>query len=72
RIGVIFFDTENVPLEKYNFKLQLNQCYRSLLEEADLEFSLRSFPNDMNIYVSLCIPTDTNQWHQTSLITPSS
>ncbi|KAL2937784.1 DNA polymerase zeta processivity subunit [Bienertia sinuspersici] len=43
RVAVIFFDTENIPLERYNFKLQLNQSYGSLLEEADFEFSLRSF-----------------------------
>ncbi|PSR95500.1 DNA polymerase zeta processivity subunit like [Actinidia chinensis var. chinensis] len=43
RVAVIFFDTENIPLERFIFKLSVNQSYGSNVEEANLEFSLRSF-----------------------------
>ncbi|KAI6688887.1 hypothetical protein NL676_025715 [Syzygium grande] len=43
RVAVVFFDTENVPLERFIFKLSVNQSYGSKVEDADLEFSLRSF-----------------------------
>ncbi|KAH1210914.1 DNA polymerase zeta processivity subunit [Glycine max] len=43
RVAVIFFNADNVPLEKFVFKLAMNQTYSSEVEEVDLEFSLRSF-----------------------------
>lgn len=43
RVAVIFFNADNVPLEKFVFKLAMNQAYDSEVEEVDLEFSLRSF-----------------------------
>ena len=43
RVAVIFFDTENIPLERFIFKLSVNQSCGSNVEEANLEFSLRSF-----------------------------
>jgi len=43
RVVVIFYDKEHVPIEKFVFKLAVNQSYGSKLEEADLEFALRSF-----------------------------
>lgn len=43
RIAVVFFDTENVPQERFIFKLSVNQSCGSMVEDADLEFSLRSF-----------------------------
>ncbi|KAI8557361.1 hypothetical protein RHMOL_Rhmol04G0004900 [Rhododendron molle] len=43
RVAVIFFDSENIPLERFIFKLSVNQSYGSKVEAADLEFSLRSF-----------------------------
>ncbi|XP_060179246.1 DNA polymerase zeta processivity subunit isoform X3 [Lycium barbarum] len=43
RVAVIFFDSNNVPLERFVFKINVNQSYGSKLEEADLEFSLKSF-----------------------------
>jgi len=39
----VLFDTENVPLERFIFKLSVNQSCGSMVEDADLEFSLRSF-----------------------------
>ncbi|KAI3440308.1 HORMA domain-containing protein, partial [Psidium guajava] len=43
RVAVVFFDTENVPLERFILKLSVNQSCGSKVEDADLEFSLRSF-----------------------------
>lgn len=43
RVAVVFFDTENIPLERFIFKLSVNQSCDSKVEDADLEFSLRSF-----------------------------
>ncbi|XP_030442367.1 DNA polymerase zeta processivity subunit-like isoform X2 [Syzygium oleosum] len=43
RVAVVFFDTQNVPLERFIFKLSVSQSCGSKVEDADLEFSLRSF-----------------------------
>ncbi|GFP97876.1 DNA polymerase zeta processivity subunit [Phtheirospermum japonicum] len=43
RVAVIFFDDGGVPIERFIFKLDVNQCYGTTIEQADLEFSLRSF-----------------------------
>ncbi|CAN6559602.1 unnamed protein product [Malus baccata var. baccata] len=43
RVAVIFFDGDNIPVERFMFKLNVNQSHGSRVEEADLEFSLRSF-----------------------------
>ncbi|TVU04822.1 hypothetical protein EJB05_47957 [Eragrostis curvula] len=43
RVVVIFYDKEHVPIEKFVFKLAVNQSYGFKLEEANLEFALRAF-----------------------------
>ncbi|CAK9174975.1 unnamed protein product [Ilex paraguariensis] len=43
RVAIIFFNNENIPVERFIFKLTVNLSYGSRVEEADLEFSLRSF-----------------------------
>uniref|UniRef100_A0A7C8YT24 HORMA domain-containing protein n=1 Tax=Opuntia streptacantha TaxID=393608 RepID=A0A7C8YT24_OPUST len=43
RVAVIFFGSDGTPLERYIFKLQVNQAYGSKVDENDLVFSLRSF-----------------------------
>lgn len=43
RVAVIFFDDGDVPIERLIFGLNVNQSYNSKVEQADLEFSLRSF-----------------------------
>ncbi|XP_034214401.1 DNA polymerase zeta processivity subunit-like isoform X1 [Prunus dulcis] len=43
RVAVIFFNSDSIPVERFIFKLTVNQSYGSRVEEADLEFSLRSF-----------------------------
>nr|XP_010908765.1 DNA polymerase zeta processivity subunit [Elaeis guineensis] len=43
RVTVIFYDKEHVPVERFVFKLNLNQSYSSKVEENSLEFALRAF-----------------------------
>ncbi|EEE55135.1 DNA polymerase zeta processivity subunit isoform X2 [Oryza sativa Japonica Group] len=43
RVVVIFYDKAHVPVEKFVFKLAVNQSYGSKIEEASLEFALRAF-----------------------------
>ncbi|KAF9589795.1 hypothetical protein IFM89_028730 [Coptis chinensis] len=43
RVVVIFFNNDNVPFERFVFNVTVNQSYKMNVEEADLEFSLRSF-----------------------------
>lgn len=43
RVVVIFYDKAHVPVEKFVFKLAVNQSYGSKVEEANLEFALRAF-----------------------------
>ncbi|XP_072989630.1 DNA polymerase zeta processivity subunit [Typha latifolia] len=43
RVVVIFYNKEQVPVEKFVFKLTVNQSYSSTVEENNLEFALRAF-----------------------------
>ncbi|XP_038685186.1 DNA polymerase zeta processivity subunit isoform X2 [Tripterygium wilfordii] len=43
RVAVIFFNTDNMPVESFIFKLMVSLSYGAKVEEGDLEFSLRSF-----------------------------
>ncbi|KAK4594573.1 hypothetical protein RGQ29_018310 [Quercus rubra] len=86
RAAVIFFNTDGIPVERFVFKLAVNLSYGSKVEEADLEFSLRSFLIKLSVSESLTkvlprkasankdveqwIPTDTRQWEQPPLLTP--
>ncbi|XP_021818672.1 DNA polymerase zeta processivity subunit-like [Prunus avium] len=42
RVVVIFFNSDSILVERFMFKLTVNQSYGLRVEEADLEFSLRS------------------------------
>ncbi|XP_062174250.1 DNA polymerase zeta processivity subunit isoform X2 [Alnus glutinosa] len=53
RVAVIFFNIDCIPVERFVFKLTVNQCYGLKLEEADLEFSLRSFLIKLSVSESL-------------------
>lgn len=53
RVAVIFFNADNVPLEKFVFKLAMNLSYGSAVEEVDLQVSLRSFMSKLSISESL-------------------
>ncbi|KAJ0103269.1 hypothetical protein Patl1_05134 [Pistacia atlantica] len=53
RVAVIFFNADNIPVERYIFKLMINQSYGSKVEEGELEFSLRSFLTKLSVSQSL-------------------
>lgn len=53
RVAVIFFNANNVPLERYVFKIMVNQSYGSMVEEGNLDFSLRSFLIKLSVSKSL-------------------
>lgn len=53
RVAVIFFNAEDIPLEKFVFKLAMNLSYGSPVEEVDLQFSLRSFMSKLSVSESL-------------------
>ncbi|XP_031255277.1 DNA polymerase zeta processivity subunit [Pistacia vera] len=53
RVAVIFFNADNIPVERYIFKLMFNQSYGSKVEEGELEFSLRSFLTKLLVSQSL-------------------
>ena len=40
---MVFLDDDALPIERFVFKLNVNQSYSSKVQQADLEFSLRSF-----------------------------
>nr|GEW64643.1 DNA polymerase zeta processivity subunit [Tanacetum cinerariifolium] len=43
RVAVIFFNRDKIPIEKFMFKINVNQSYESIIEDADVELSLRAF-----------------------------
>ncbi|KAF7822573.1 DNA polymerase zeta processivity subunit isoform X1 [Senna tora] len=67
RVAVVFFKADYVPLEKFVFKLAVNQSYDSKVEEADLEVSLRSFLIKLSVSESLTkdLPQDC-KWEITA------
>nr|GME16775.1 DNA polymerase zeta processivity subunit [Ipomoea batatas] len=67
RVAVILFDSKSVPFERFVFKIDVNQSYGSMVEEADLEFSLRSFFIKLPISQSLTqtLPQDC-RWEITA------
>ncbi|KAK1586465.1 hypothetical protein Q3G72_002855 [Acer saccharum] len=67
RVAVIFFNTDNIPVEKYIFKLNINQSCGSNVEEGALEFTLRSFLIKLSVSQSLSrsLPCDC-RWEITA------
>ncbi|TYI03437.1 hypothetical protein ES332_A11G340100v1 [Gossypium tomentosum] len=55
RVAVTFFNTDNIPMERFIFKLTVNQSFGSKVEESDLEFSLRSFLIKLSVSQPLTI-----------------
>ena len=51
--AVIFSNTDSIPVERFVFKLAVNLSYGSKVEEANLEFSFRSFLIKLSILESL-------------------
>lgn len=53
RLAIIFFHNENTPVEKFIFKLNVNQSYGSKVDDAEMEFSFRSFLIKLSVSESL-------------------
>ncbi|CAO2826055.1 unnamed protein product [Amaranthus hypochondriacus] len=71
RVAVIFFDSDNSPLERYNFKFQVNQSGGPKVQESDLGFSLRSFLVKLSLSKALArvLPRDC-RWEITAFFSP--
>ncbi|XP_039115199.1 DNA polymerase zeta processivity subunit isoform X3 [Dioscorea cayenensis subsp. rotundata] len=67
RVAVIFYDEKQAPIEKFVFKLAVNQTYHSKVEENDLEFALRAFLIKLTVAEPLTktLPAGT-RWEVTS------
>ncbi|KAJ0974615.1 hypothetical protein J5N97_016580 [Dioscorea zingiberensis] len=67
RVAVIFYDKKQVPVERFIFKLTVNQTYHSKVEENDLEFALRAFLIKLTVTKPLTktLPTGS-QWEVTA------
>ncbi|PIA37830.1 hypothetical protein AQUCO_03000399v1 [Aquilegia coerulea] len=67
RVVVMFFNNDNIPLERFVFSLTVSQSYKSNVEETDLEFSLRSFLVKLPVSESLSkvLPRDC-RWEITA------
>ncbi|KAI9116484.1 hypothetical protein K1719_012651 [Acacia pycnantha] len=67
RVAVIFYKADDVPLEKFVFKLAVNQSSGSNVDEVDLELSLRSFLIKLSVSESITkdLPQDC-KWEITA------
>lgn len=43
RVTVIFYDSQQVPMEKFVFKLSMNLSDPSMVNEENVEFAFKSF-----------------------------
>uniref|UniRef100_J3MUU7 HORMA domain-containing protein n=1 Tax=Oryza brachyantha TaxID=4533 RepID=J3MUU7_ORYBR len=67
RVLVIFYDKAHVPVEKFVFRLEVNQCYGSKIEEANLEFALRAFLIKLTVAEPLTRPLPSDgSWEVTA------
>ncbi|CAD5184624.1 unnamed protein product [Musa acuminata subsp. malaccensis] len=67
RVNVIFYDNEHVPIEKFIFKIIVNQSYNSKVEENDLEFALRAFLIKLTVAEPLTKPLPSgSSWEVTA------
>ncbi|EEF48809.1 Mitotic spindle assembly checkpoint protein MAD2B, putative [Ricinus communis] len=67
RVAVIFLNNDNIPVERFIFKLAVNQAYGLNVEESGLEFSLRSFLKKLSVSAPLTriLPRDC-RWEITA------
>ncbi|CAL9098394.1 unnamed protein product [Musa textilis] len=67
RVNVIFYDNEHVPVEKFVFKIIVNQSYNSKVEENDVEFALRAFLIKLTVAEPLTKPLPSGSgWEVTA------
>uniref|UniRef100_A0A1J3IT62 DNA polymerase zeta processivity subunit n=1 Tax=Noccaea caerulescens TaxID=107243 RepID=A0A1J3IT62_NOCCA len=69
RVAVIFFNEDNVPVERFVFKLSINSSCAASVEEGQLEFALRSFLIKLSVSKSLVKPLPHNcRWEVTAYV----
>ncbi|CAH8321431.1 unnamed protein product [Eruca vesicaria subsp. sativa] len=69
RVAVIFFSNDNVPVERFIFKLTINPSSAASVEESQLEFRLRSFLVKLSASKSLVKPLPPNcRWEVTAYL----
>ncbi|ESQ35155.1 hypothetical protein EUTSA_v10008810mg [Eutrema salsugineum] len=69
RVAVIFFSEDNVPVERFIFKLTINPSCAASVEEGQLEFALRSFLIKLSVSKSLVKPLPHNcRWEVTAYL----
>ncbi|XP_020092092.1 DNA polymerase zeta processivity subunit isoform X1 [Ananas comosus] len=67
RVVVIFYDKERIPVERFVFKLTVNQSYSSKVEEENLEFALRAFLVKLTVAEPLTKPLPSgSSWEITA------
>ncbi|KAL0757406.1 hypothetical protein Bca101_095074 [Brassica carinata] len=69
RVAVIFFGNDNVPVERFIFKLTINLSSAASVEENQLEFALRSFLIKLSVAKPLVKPLPPNcRWEVTAYL----
>ncbi|KAG7646538.1 DNA polymerase zeta processivity subunit [Arabidopsis thaliana] len=69
RVAVVFFSEDNVPVERFIFKLTIKPSCAALVEEGQLEFALRSFLIKLSVSKSLVKPLPLNcRWEVTAYL----
>ncbi|CAN8312322.1 unnamed protein product [Cochlearia groenlandica] len=69
RVAVIFSTKDNVPVERFIFKLAINQSCAAFVEDGQLEFALRAFLVKLSVSKSLIKPLPQNcVWEVTTYL----
>ena len=68
RVAVIFFGNDNVPVERFIFKLTINLSSAASVEENQLEFALRSFLIKLSVAKPLVKPLPPSKCISSSTI----
>ncbi|KAG6554264.1 hypothetical protein Mapa_004180 [Marchantia paleacea] len=56
KVAVVFFDSKQTPVEKFVFKLNVNQNFAAALPVNDIEYSLRTFLIKLSVSEPLLRP----------------
>jgi hypothetical protein len=66
RVAVVFFSEDNVPVERFIFKITIKPSCAALVEEGQLEFALRSFLIKLSVSKSLVKPLPLSKYISSS------
>jgi len=62
----VFFSEDNVPVERFIFKITIKPSCAALVEEGQLEFALRSFLIKLSVSKSLVKPLPLSKYISSS------